>query len=98
MRRGDTSVAPAARSALDALARVARLFPIASPAASTLRGIYFQRIGKPRRAQRLLRRGLALAEQLHMPYDQAVAHAALGNTAEARALFERLDCRWHLTI
>ena len=40
----------------------------------------------------------ALAEQLRMPYDQAVAHAALGNTAEARALFERLGCRWHLSI
>jgi hypothetical protein len=31
-----------------------------------------------------------------MPYDQAVAHAALGNTAEARAIFSRLGCVWHL--
>jgi tetratricopeptide (TPR) repeat protein len=97
LRRGDASAAQPARTALAALARLAKLFPIAGPAASTLRGIYFQRTGKPRRAQRLLRRGLALAEQLHMPYDQAVAHAALGNAAEARALFERLGCRWHLT-
>jgi tetratricopeptide (TPR) repeat protein len=98
LRRGDASAAAPAHTALTALARLAKLFPIAAPAASTLRGIFFLRTGKPRRAQRLLRRGLALAEQLQMPYDQAVAHAALGNTSEAKALFERLSCRWHLSL
>jgi hypothetical protein len=89
-------VAHAARTALANLARLAKLFPIAAPAAATLLGVYHLRTNHPRRATRHLRKGLALAEQLQMPYDQAVAHAALGNTAEARAIFSRLGCVWHL--
>lgn len=96
--RTDASVAPAARTALANLARLAKLFPIAAPAAATLLGIFHLRTNKPRRATRHLRRGLALAEKLQMPYDQAIAHAALGNAAEARAIFERLGCRWHLSL
>ena len=97
-RRGDASVAPAARTAVANLTRLAKLFPIAAPAAATLTGVYHLRAGSPRRAMRHLRRGLALAERLHMPYDLAVAHAALGNTTEARALFTQLTCRWHLDV
>ena len=106
-RRGDRSAAAAARVALANLARLARAFPIAGPAARTLAGVSLLRAGQPRRALPLLRRGLALAEQLQMPYDQAVAHAALAeagagaggavdHAASARRLFERLGCRWHL--
>src|SRR6185312_11339399 len=76
-RRGDASVEPAARTALANLTKLARLFPIAAPAAATLTGVYHLRTGSRRAALRHLRRGLAIAERLQMPYDQAVAHAAL---------------------
>jgi len=101
-RRGDASVEPAARAALANLARLAKLFPIAAPAAATLTGVYHLRAGSRRRARRHLHRGLALAERLQMPYDQAVAHAALAeagladHAALARALFTQLECRWHV--
>jgi tetratricopeptide (TPR) repeat protein len=97
-RRGDASVAPATRTAVANLARLARVFPIAAPAAATLTGVYHLRAGSRRRATRHLKRGLALAERLQMPYDQAVAHAALGNAREAKALFQLLGCRWHLAF
>ncbi|HMG54125.1 MAG TPA: AAA family ATPase, partial [Kofleriaceae bacterium] len=104
-RRGDRDAIRPARDAIANLARLARVFPIAAPAAATLRGVHQLRHGRRgvrRRAVRALRHGLALAERLAMPYDQAVAHSGLahalgGDHAEtARALFARLGCRWHL--
>jgi len=105
-RRGHRDAIPAASLAIGQLTRLARLFPIAAPAASTLRGIHQLRHGRPgvrARAVRALRHGLALAEQLDMPYDQAVAHGGLAHALggehadRARQLFARLGCRWHLT-
>ncbi len=102
LRRGDPTSAAPARIALANLARLSRIFPIAAPAATTLAGVHALRTGSRRRAARLLRKGLALAEQLQMPYDQAVAHAALAEAgvgehdAQARALFRQLGCAWHL--
>ncbi|MBV8761878.1 MAG: protein kinase [Deltaproteobacteria bacterium] len=102
LRRGDAAAAAPARTAVANLARLSRIFPIAAPAATTLAGTLALRTGSPRRAARLLRKGLALAERLHMPYDQAVAHAALaelgadGHDTQARALFRQLGCAWHL--
>jgi len=101
-RRGDRDAERAAAVALDNLVRLARVFPIAAPAASTLSGMYALQRGAPRRAARALQRGLALAERLAMPYDQAVAHRGLAAVAggdhaeQARRLFTRLGCRWHL--
>ena len=101
-RRGDRDALRAARVAVNNLARLSRVFPIAAPAASTLAGIYRLRAGRPRRAVPLLQRGLALAERLAMPYDQAVAHRGLAEViggdhgARARQLFTQLGCRWHL--
>jgi hypothetical protein len=101
-RRGDASVAPAAKLAVDNLRRLARVFPIASPAAHNLTGLYQLRRGARRRALASLRRGLATAERLAMPYDQAIAHAGIAEVGEsdhrerARALFTDLGCRWHL--
>jgi serine/threonine protein kinase/tetratricopeptide (TPR) repeat protein len=101
-RRGDASVAPAAKIAVDNLRRLARVFRIASPAAHNLTGMYLLRRGARRRALASLRRGLATAERLAMPYDQAIAHAGLaeagdhGHRDHARALFTELGCRWHL--
>jgi hypothetical protein len=82
--RGDASVAPAARTAIANLARLARIYQL--------------RRGAARRATRSLRRGLALAETLAMPYDQARAHHALAcagiedHAERARALFAQLGC------
>jgi eukaryotic-like serine/threonine-protein kinase len=101
-RHGDAEAARAVAPAIGNLARLARMFPIAAPAASTLAGMDLLRRGAPRRAGRALRRGLALAQRLAMPYDQAVAHRGLaivdaGDHADhARRLFTELGCRWHL--
>lgn len=107
LRRGDASAAAPARASIANLSRLSRMFPIAAPSATTFAGTLALRTGSPRRAARLLRKGLALAERLHMPYDQAVAHAALAETgaadhdatdhdAQARTLFRQLGCAWHL--
>jgi tetratricopeptide (TPR) repeat protein len=101
-RRGDRFALHRARIALDKLAPMARMFPTAAPAASTLTGLYLLQQRKPRRAARALRRALALATDLAMPYEQAVAHrglaAAVGGDHErdANRLFGRLGCRWHI--
>ncbi|NVB80784.1 MAG: protein kinase [Kofleriaceae bacterium] len=103
-RQGDKSVASAAKTAVDNLARLARIFPIASPAAHNLAGVYLLRRGARRRAVASLRRGLKTAERLAMPYDQAIAHAGLAEAGEAshrvlaRELFSQLGCRWHLDV
>jgi tetratricopeptide (TPR) repeat protein len=104
-RQGDHAVAPAAKIAVDNLTRLARVFPIASPAAKNLTGVYLLRLGSKRRAIRSLRHGLAIAERLAMAYDQAIAHSALAaagagaeHGATARTLFEQLGCRWHLDV
>src|SRR5262249_6851105 len=101
-RAGQRDALGAARVAIANLARLARVFPIAAPAAHALAGLHQLRAGTPRRAVRHLRRSLALAERLAMPYDQAIAHrglaAAVGgdHADQARRLFTRLGCRWHL--
>lgn len=105
LARRDRDALRGARLAIANLARLARVFRIAAPAASTMRGLYQLRHGRRgvrSRAVRALRHGLRLAEQLGMPYDQAVAHAGLaaaigGDHGEtARRLFTRLGCRWHV--
>jgi len=100
--RGDREALPRARIALDKLAPMARMFPSAAPATSTLTGLYLLQQRKWRRAARALRRGLALATDLAMPYEQAIAHRGLaaavgGNHArDSNRLFGRLGCRWHI--
>jgi len=83
---GDDALAEPARVAIANLARLARVFPIAAPAASILAGIHAKQAGK--RGDRAIRRGLALADKLAMPYDQVVALAAL-NDPRARNLREQ---------
>jgi hypothetical protein len=104
-RQGDAAVAAPARIALANLARLAKILPIAAPAAAILDGVWQLRAGAPGRATRPLRRGLELAEQRAMPYEQALAHAGLAAVAgadaaahagRARALFTQLGCAWHL--
>ena len=74
---GDAALAAPAKVAAKNLARLARVFPIAAPAAWTARGVWHARHGDRRRAHRWLRRGLARAESLHLPYDAALARAEL---------------------
>ena len=62
------------------------------------------------RAQRLVGRSLLSAERLGMPYEQALAHLALGrlapapsplrpfHLAEARRLFGAMGCAYHLRL
>jgi serine/threonine protein kinase/tetratricopeptide (TPR) repeat protein len=101
VRAGDTSAIAPARVAVANLSRLARAFPIAAPAATTLAGLLALRTGARRRGARLARKGLALATRLRMPYDQAIAHTALAEAGEhdhaatAVALFRALGCRWH---
>ncbi|HEY4242214.1 MAG TPA: AAA family ATPase [Kofleriaceae bacterium] len=104
-RRGDASVADAAKVAIANLARLSRTFPCARPAAHTLAGIYALRAGKLRAARGELAEGLRLAEELSMPYDQALAHWGLAQIGSeesaihaqtAHQLWEQHGCAWHL--
>ncbi len=76
-RTGDAAHAAPARLAIANLARLARMFPIAMPAALNARGAWYARRGARRRATSWLQRGLARATALRMPYDAAVARAEL---------------------
>ncbi|RME28665.1 MAG: hypothetical protein D6798_01880 [Deltaproteobacteria bacterium] len=66
-----------ARQACKALQRYARVFPIARARALTCRG-WQQRLDGARGAAATLRRAVEAAASLQMPYDEALAHAALG--------------------
>jgi hypothetical protein len=102
VRAGDKSAVAPARVAVANLSRLARVFPIAAPSATTLAGVLALRTGAERRAARLARKGLALATRLRMPYDVAIAHATLAEAGEhghgtrAHTVFRELGCRWHV--
>jgi tetratricopeptide (TPR) repeat protein len=98
---GDTAARGAlATEAVRCLRRYARRFPIGEPRALLYRGLLAWTGGRPRAARRAWRASLAAADRLGMPYDQALAHAALGrhgppaerprHQARARELFARL--------
>jgi tetratricopeptide (TPR) repeat protein len=74
---GDAALAAPARAAIAELAKFSRLLPIAGPAAANRTGQWHSLSGSPRRARRALHRGLAGAERLGMPYEQALARAGL---------------------
>ncbi len=105
-RRGDAAAEASARRAIADVARLARLFAIARPAAAALAGLYQLRRGHARWARLRLQQGLALARSLGLPYDEARAHAGLAavpnlgasaeHAAAARRLYQRLGCAWHL--
>ena len=76
-RTGDRSFAAPARAAIAELAKFSRLLPIAGPAAANRSGQWYLLAGSPRRAGRALRRGLAAAQRLGIPYEQSLARAAL---------------------
>ena len=76
-RTGDRSLAAPARAAIAELTKFSRLLPIAGPAAANRSGQWYLLTGSPRRAARALRKGLAAAERLGIPYEQSLARAAL---------------------
>jgi hypothetical protein len=68
----------AAGRACAALRRYARVFPIAAPRSWLCRGRLDWVDGRRRRAQRAWQASLAEAARLGMPYEEALAHYALG--------------------
>jgi tetratricopeptide (TPR) repeat protein len=95
-----------ARAACAALDRYARVFPIARPRALLCRGLLHDLTGHRGRARADLRRSLAAARALGMPFEEARAHAALGRAATsagerrrhldaAALLFGRLGAKRH---
>ncbi|HEY3066629.1 MAG TPA: hypothetical protein VGL09_12605, partial [Methylomirabilota bacterium] len=99
---GSRECARSARRACTAMRKYARVFPIGKPLAGIYQGLAEWLDGRPGRAMRAWQRGLAAAERLGMPDDQARAHYEIGRhlTAQdparrqhlerARALFERI--------
>jgi DNA-binding SARP family transcriptional activator/predicted ATPase len=74
-------LADAARRACNAMRAFARVFSIAQPRAWLYHGWRDWLSGAPARANRAWRRGLEIAEQLAMPYEQGRAHYELGRHA-----------------
>jgi hypothetical protein len=73
----------AARKACKTLHTYARHFPVGGPRAWLYRGQFEWLSGHPRRAHRQWRRSLALARQLAMPYEEALAHHDIGRHLHA---------------
>ncbi|MCC6551667.1 MAG: protein kinase [Polyangiaceae bacterium] len=85
-------LAAAARASVGILAGFARMVQFARPAALRARGAEAWLAGGAARAMRTLRRALAEAERLGMPYEQGRAHLEIGlraGPADARPHLER---------
>ncbi|MBI3797077.1 MAG: tetratricopeptide repeat protein, partial [Deltaproteobacteria bacterium] len=72
------SLANFAAKACKILNRFARIFPIGKPRFWLSQGRYYWLSGKPSQARKAWQKGLALATQLAMPYEQALAHYEIG--------------------
>ena len=88
---------------LAALRRFAINVVIVRPRALLCHGRWAELRGHPRRAAWYFTKALARADELHMPFEQALAHAALARLAPATEharlatdLFTQLGARWHL--
>lgn len=75
--RANSDLLPRAREAIDELAKLARLLPIAAPCAANRSGLWHLRSGSRRRAAKDFRAALSAADRLRMPYDRALAHHGL---------------------
>jgi len=81
--------------------RYARIFPIGQAPAWIFQGVAHWLAGRPTKAQPAWRKGLAFAQQLHMPYQEARALWWLGKAfnqkeliEQAGEIFERLGAKW----
>jgi class 3 adenylate cyclase/tetratricopeptide (TPR) repeat protein len=75
------SLARSARAACRALHQFARVFPIGQPSAWLHQGLYHWLANQPSQAHQSWQRSLIAAEKFAMPYDQALAHYAIGRHA-----------------
>jgi class 3 adenylate cyclase/tetratricopeptide (TPR) repeat protein len=80
-----SKIPESAKQACKALHRYAKIFPIGQPRAWLCQGLYNWLTGKPSRAYKAWQKSLSLAEQLHMPYEQGLAHYEIGRHLEAEA-------------
>jgi class 3 adenylate cyclase/tetratricopeptide (TPR) repeat protein len=79
------------------LAEFSLMYPIGKPTALLVKGRYYERKGWKRSAARCYRRSLKAAERYAMPFERAMAHAALGeltgdeaHVRSAKELLERI--------
>ena len=72
-----TALAESARQACAAL-RYTRRLPIGQPSAWLWQGLYDWLAGKPSKAHTAWQKGLKTAAKLSMPYEQGLAHSAIG--------------------
>jgi hypothetical protein len=77
-----TELMASAKEACQAMRAFSRIFSIAQPRACRLLGWQNRIAGKHSQANRALQKGIALAEQLVMPYEQARIHCEIGRHAE----------------
>ena len=89
-QRGDREAAAPAHEACAALEGFARVFAVGQPRAWLLRGMSELLGGRRERARRAWQRSLTAATRLAMPYEEALALRALGDTARARSLMTTL--------
>jgi class 3 adenylate cyclase len=107
---GQATFSTRARQALDALHRFARVFRIASPRARIIYSRWHRLNADINAALRSAQAGLRLAQQLQMPYEQALAHREIASLLPAQdsrrtqevdaalALFEQLRTRYDLSL
>ncbi|MCI0396015.1 MAG: AAA family ATPase [Chloroflexi bacterium] len=100
------SLAAAAKKACQVMGQFARVFVVGRPRACLWQGRYEWLANRPRQAAARWQKGLALAERLAMPYDQALLHLEIGrraagaepqtHLAQAGQLLEKLETVYHL--
>lgn len=73
----------AAQQACKALGGYARVFPIGRPRLYLWQGVYHWLAGRKNKAQKLWAKSLAAAQQLALPYDEALAHHEIGQRLPA---------------
>src|SRR5262245_30533576 len=77
-----SSLSKLAAKACKILSRFVRIFPIGKPRFWLSQGRYYWLGGKPSQARQAWQKGLTIATQLAMPYEQALAHYEIGRHLE----------------
>jgi tetratricopeptide (TPR) repeat protein len=107
---GQATFSTRARQAVGALLRFARVFRIASPRARIISSRWHRLNADANSALRSAQAGLRLAEELQMPYEQALAHREIAAVLPAQdrrrsqevdaalVLFEKLRTRYDLGL
>jgi hypothetical protein len=84
----DEALITAANSACDLLEKYATVFPIVAPRANLYLGLREWLLERPSNANDLWQKALAAAEQLNMPYEQALVHYEIGRHTSDQAVRE----------